>query len=488
MVLIAEKIPELMQISKTGMLEREIDGAIKTSMNTPDPNVLFLNGSWIKVVPANQNARSKRCNVLVLDEFRMIDTDIYKNVLRRFLAVSRQPGYLNKEEYKNNKDIMERNQEIFLSSCYFKFNWSYSRYKTFINSMMDGRKYFVCGFPYQVAIKEGLTNPEQLMDELREDDIDEIGWEMEMNCMFYGESEKAFFKTEELNKIRTLKKAIFPKDYYNILKDKKHTYIEKEPDEIRCLSCDISMIGDKANDASIYSLMQLTPLYRKINNESVLVGYKRKFSYMESYNGGHTESQAIRIRQLYDDLDCDYIVLDRLGNGIGVYDSLCKKLYDSERDVEYKAFCSMNEEKMKERCPEINAEERIYTMCASLEINSSIALSFKDDIKKNKIELLVNKNECTEILENIKGYHSLPAELQVKFITVYRQFDVLVNEMVLLEGERQENGQIKIKEKRSERKDRYSSISYGNAFADVLEKELLRPNNDCKNAKAFCFI
>lgn len=491
MTLIAEKIPELMQISKTGMLEREIDGDIKTSMNTPDPNVVFLNGSWIKVVPANQNARSKRCNVLILDEFRMIDPDIYKNVLRRFLAVSRQPGYLRNDNYKNRPDLMERNQEIFLSSCYFKFNWSYSRYKTFINSMMDGRKYFVCGFPYQVAIKEGLTNPEQLMDELREDDIDEIGWEMEMNAMFYGESEKAFFKTEELNKIRISKQAIFPKDYYDFIKDKKHHYIGKEANEIRCLCCDISMINDKANDASIYTLMQLTPLYRKINNENVLSGYKRKFLYMESYSGGHTELQAIRIRQLYEDLDCDYIVLDRQGNGIGVYDSLCKNLYDAERGVEYKAFCSMNEDKLKERCLVINAEEKIYTMSATAEINSNIALSFKDDIKKGKVEFLISKNDSDEIFENIKDFQKLPIETKMKFLIVYKQFDVLVNEMVLLEGERQDNGQIRVKEKRSERKDRYTSVSYGNSFADVLEKELLSNDNtqiDWSNAPKFSSV
>ena len=175
MKIVTEKIPELINMSKTGMLKREIKGSIRTSMNTDDPNVEFMNGSWIKVVAANQGARSARANLLILDEFRMIDPSIYRNVLRRFLAASRQPRYLDKDEYKNKQEYLERNKEIFLTSAYYKFNWSYERFKVFLKAMKEGRKYFVAGFPYQIAIKENLTNKEQLIDELSEDDIDEVG-------------------------------------------------------------------------------------------------------------------------------------------------------------------------------------------------------------------------------------------------------------------------------------------------------------------------
>lgn len=478
MVLVSEKIPELMQFSKTGMIEREIDGSIKTSLNTPDPNVVFLNGSWIKVVPANQNARSKRANLLVLDEFRMIDFSVYKNVLRRFLAVSRQPGFLTKPEYKNRTDLRERNQEIYLSSAWYKFNWSFSRFTIHLKSMIKGKKYFVCGLPYQIAIRENLVNKDQLMDELREDDIDEIGWEMEMNCMFFGESEKAFFKTEELEQVRGISKPVYPKYMYELIKSKKFSAPIRKSDEIRVLCVDIAMIGDKANDASIFSLMQLFP-YKKKTSGSVeeIVGYKRYFSYMESMLGGHTELQAIKIRQLMNDLDCDYLVLDRMGNGIGVYDALCKNMYDTERDEDYDAIQSMNDDKLKERCQVPNAKEIIFTMAGTSELNSEIAISLKDNIRKKKVKLLIGKNDSNDILNNIKGFHDLTMESQVDLMQPYKQYDMLVNEMVLLEGERKDNGIIKLKEQKNERKDRYSSISYGNYFANVLEKDLIKVND-----------
>ena len=44
-------------------------------------------------------------------------------------------------------------------------------------------------------------------------------------------------------------------------------------------------------------------------------GYKRQYSYIESNQIGDTTKQAIRIRQLYEDYDADYIVLDCRNGG-----------------------------------------------------------------------------------------------------------------------------------------------------------------------------
>ena len=46
----------------------------------------FHNGSWIKVVTASDSGRGNPANVLVLDEFRMLDKDTINTVLKRFLG------------------------------------------------------------------------------------------------------------------------------------------------------------------------------------------------------------------------------------------------------------------------------------------------------------------------------------------------------------------------------------------------------------------
>lgn len=55
----------------------------------------FANGSWIRVVTASDSGRGSRANILLVDEFRMVDLDTINTVLRRFLTAPRQPNYLN---------------------------------------------------------------------------------------------------------------------------------------------------------------------------------------------------------------------------------------------------------------------------------------------------------------------------------------------------------------------------------------------------------
>lgn len=470
MNLISEKIPELMQLSKTSNLKREIKGEIRTAMNSPDPNVEFINGSWIKAVASNQNARSKRANLLILDEFRMIDQNIYKNVLRRFLAVSRQPGYLDNEKYKHDKRYQERNQEIFLTSAYYKNNWSYTRFKIFVKNMLQGKKYFVCGLPYQFAIKEGLANREQLIDELQEDDIDVTGWEMEMNCMFVGESEKAYYKFDSLNNIRKLTRPLYNPNIYNEIKDKSLKYLKKVDGEIRLISCDIAVMGGTANDASIYSVVSLIPK----NKNSY---YKRNLLYMEAVNGMHTELQAIRIRQMMKDFEGDYIVIDTQSGGIGVFDQLVKKLIDRERGCEYEALSCINNEEMASRCLEGDAEKKIYSIKASGNFNSDISVKFKDDIDSGKVALLINELDAKEFIRNISGYDKLTEKMKVELLQPYLQTTFLVNEMINLSNISEDSGMVRLKEPRSGRKDRFSSVVYANYIANELEKDLIRESS-----------
>ncbi|MGL5766373.1 MAG: terminase large subunit domain-containing protein, partial [Sarcina sp.] len=90
-------------------LRKEIK-EIKTSAN--ECSVEFWNGSTIKVLTANDNARSKRSNILITDEYRMVDKDIINGVLIPTLTAPRQPGYLQNEKYKH---LQEENKQIEMS-------------------------------------------------------------------------------------------------------------------------------------------------------------------------------------------------------------------------------------------------------------------------------------------------------------------------------------------------------------------------------------
>lgn len=112
---VIEKINDMMGNSPN--LRREIRD-ISTGIN--DAGVDFHNGSWIKVVASTDGARGKRANLLIIDEFRMVDLDIINTVLRKFNSSPRQPGFLRKAKYKDNEKYLERNKEIYLSSAWYK--------------------------------------------------------------------------------------------------------------------------------------------------------------------------------------------------------------------------------------------------------------------------------------------------------------------------------------------------------------------------------
>jgi hypothetical protein len=405
----------------------------------------------------------------------MISPEIYKAVLRPFLAVNRQPGYRNKPEYANYP--LERNQEIFLSSCYFKSNWAYDRYKVFRNAMKQGKQYGVYPFPYQMAIKAGLKDKRQVIDELTEEDFDPISWTMEQDAMFYGQAANAWFDYEKIDKIRNVNYPVYPSSYYELLKDKKFVQPEKKAysingkmvHEIRLLCVDIATMAGRENDASAYILLSLIPDAR---------GYIRKVSYIENLEGGHTVLQTLRIRQLFEELNCDYIVLDREHAGIAIYDNLSLPFYDKETGKEYPPMVSMNEDDIRARCEYDDALETIYTVHGTEAFNDEIARNLRDMIIRRRIQMLGDSEDMMSYLNQFQEYSSADPQTKALLESPYMETRLLINEMILLEGDFSDKGTLKLKTVGKNRKDRYSALAYGNYFAKLLEEQALKPSRE----------
>ena len=51
--------------------------------------------------------------------------------------------------------------------------------------MISGKSYFVCGLPYQLAIKESLLMKDQVLDEMSEDDFDATAFPWRWNAYFW---------------------------------------------------------------------------------------------------------------------------------------------------------------------------------------------------------------------------------------------------------------------------------------------------------------
>lgn len=446
------------------LLQREIKSV---DVGLQKPAIKFHNGSIIRVVAATDSARSLRANLILVDEFRMVKKEIVDTVLKKFLTSPRNPGYMDKEEYKDLDP--EENKQMYLSSAWYKNHWSYDLVRAYFSKMIKGAPYFVAHVPYQVGLRERIYTKSYIHNEMTEDTFNEISWMMEMEAKWFGESEKAYFKFADLESNRKEPVAFYPQETLMLTND-AISNPKKEKSEIRILGVDIAMIGGQDNDASAFSVLQLKP-----NGKN----YERNVVYLETLEGSHSESQAIRIRQLMSDFDIDYVAFDIRGVGIGVLDSLMSQLFDEERGEKYEPITLINDEqfpKYAERCTYHDAKKQIFAISATKELNMVFAGSFSDRLKSGHINMLIKEQNAVEKLQRNRKlkFSSLDPRVKAELLLPFAQIELLTNEMLNLETIRDDNGLFKLVEQGKMRKDRYTSVSYANYYADILERQNLR--------------
>lgn len=274
----------------------------RTSTGINECGIWFKNGSWIQVRVAGESARGARSNIIIIDESRMVSQKIYDTIIRPMNAVSRQPGYLRKPEYKH---MQEMNKEIFMSSAWYKSSEMYEKVKAYVaNSLDDSKKYFICDLPYELSIAEGLLMRESIENEMSEETFSDITFMMEREGLFYGSSEDALFNYNILSERRTIQDALRPLDYY---KETATAIPKKQANEIRILSLDIALMSSKKNknDASCFIINQCM----KTNDDT----YLSNISYVETQEGLVTEELGLLAMRYFYQYDCDYFAID--GNG-----------------------------------------------------------------------------------------------------------------------------------------------------------------------------
>ena len=478
-LVVSEKIKnELM--SQSPMLCREIK-SIKDNQN--DVIVYFRNGSTIKVLPSSENARGNRSTVTIYEENRMIDKFIIDSVISPF-AIIRPVPYLKYEEYA---DLVEEPTEVYISSAWYASHWMNTLIQDTYKAMLKGEKQCVIGLDYSVSLKHKIKTKHQILKDKRK--FDPITFRIEYNNEMIKENTSAFFTYKMFTDNQRNKKPLYPRFDVDVLSRRKNPYsVSKQQGEIRILSCDMAFAEGKHNDNSIFTCMRLIPESTTYTVQSeggtskeISQGYRKIVSYIESIQGGDITKQAIRIKQLYEDLSCDYVVLDTRNGGLACYDLLAKVMYDESRDKEYQPWVCINDDSIANRIKTIGALPVLFAINASQKLNSEIANEMRIALTNNMIDFLIPFNEAVEsTLTKIPEYMSaVDVDTQLFYEQPYLETQELINECVELTYERKEQtGLIVISEQGANRKDRYTSVSYGVHFASLLEQDLLSDNSD----------
>ena len=443
---------------RSAMLRTEIE---RTSTGQNDCGVWFKNGSFLVCRVANENARGARCNVLIIDESRLVPKNIIDDIFVPMLNAPRAPGYLSKPEYAH---LAEVGQKLFLSSAWYKQSELYSMLKGYtINMLKDDSRFFACDLPYQLSIASNIMMRETIENVMADPDFNDISFMMEYEGKFYGSGEDSLFKLDVLEGRRTLKECFHDLDYY---KSNNIKIPAKQFGEKRVLSVDIALLASRrhANDASCFVIEQLIP-----NGDS---GYISNIVYMETAEGLVTEELGLMTMRYFYQYDCDYLAIDANGVGQSVLDYVMADRYDALHGTTYGAIQTVDNPDLNERCKVKNAPKVIYAIKANAKSNNDMALALRAGLQNGNINLLVSENNIEDELSKIvKGYNKLPLQQQIRLKVPYLQTTFLIEELINLEHDIV-NGLVKVKERSGMRKDRYSALQYAYYVSQELTRKL----------------
>ena len=446
--------------------------------------VKFRNGSKITVFVANDNARGLRSNAICREEFRMIAKKVEDSVISPFQTVRNQP-YMLIPYYGENADLQEDPVDVYISSSWLDDgHLMWNIVDQAYTGMQKHNGSVLLAFDESITLKHHLKTMKQMIKEKKKQDP--ITWKIEFLNLRVKESLSSYFTYAMLMGRQKLQHVFYPRTTIDYKMGKRNKYaIPKIDNEIRVISNDIAFVAGDKNDNSVYSCIRGIPesvTYNTAGSDiEIKQGYRRQYPYMESNQIGDTTLQAIRIRQLFEDFNADFIVVDTRGGGLQTLYSLQKVLYDVERGVEYAPLKCMNVEEYANVCSDPNAPACIYAVNATQSLNSDIAIAFRKNLMENKIDFLVNFNTAKEeiLLNNPEYVNEIDVDVQMNFEKPFLETQAMISESAELQYEKMpQTNMIKIYEKGSNRKDRYTSCSYGSYFFDQLELDMMGHSSD----------
>ena len=294
----------------------------------------------------------------------------------------------------------ELNKTIYLSSAFFADHWSYEKCIDTFKSMLDPRRRnFICGFPYQLGLMEGILDQDEIIEEMLESDFNEVDFSMENEAIWYGNQGDTFFDFQSVSKNRKLRYPMLPAELSGLLKSDPLIRIPpKQPGEKRLLSADIALMASTKhrNDATAIHITQLLPT--KAGRYSV------SLVYTEVNEGMRTDDEALRIRRLFDEFDCDYLILDAQSIGLPIYDALAVDMSDPDTGDIYQALSCCNNQALADRCKVFGAPKVVWAIKADAAFNSQCAMLLREAFRNSRIRLLENEYDGEDNLREISGF------------------------------------------------------------------------------------
>lgn len=440
--------------------------------------ITFRGGSKIETCVSGEGSRGNRAQILVLDESRLMFKDDIQDNLRKFLTGKRTPLYLGKKKEYQKEIDKEHNTIVYLTSIGYKNEWSFRDFVANTEAMASGKlNYGTMSLPYQFGVECGIITEDFIESELSNSSDNISSFKREMEVVPGGITEHSLFDYNKLAKARKVHTPIYPLTQKlwvltggNI--KKSPYYVEKQPGELRVLTFDIAYAIGRRNDNSGISIIRLLE-----DGDH----YIKSISYLEVLNGWSINEQAIRIKEIFYDCECDYIVMDPGGSGgIAMLQMLGEKTFNVVRNIQYPGWRTYNgDSKFDDYVKDYMAEPVMYCMPSSASnIHYNLKIMMDKELERNNIFMLVSEREITDELNQKHEYlrlstgNSAEREEAMSIIQPYVNTSSLIDEAINAKLVQTRTGKYTINEGQG-RKDRIMSVLYGIYFiVMLLEKEL----------------
>lgn len=462
-------------------IQREIT---KITINENNRVVEFANNSTIKVVALSDNARGIRSTCIIREECNsMKRKDLLDAVIAPMRYVRPAP-FRNLPQYKH---LSEESKMISISSAGLKQNWWYTYTLQQIVISVFGDKTGIqskdstvfMAFDYLTSLEHGIKSPREIASERKS--IDAISFTTEYCNIPYGIDENAFFAYEDFDKARVLTQAFYPKRPEEVASGKQKYRMPKVPGEIRLVGVDLASSAARNSDNSSLVCARLIPKRGK--------GYERQIVYHEICNGVGAPAQALRIRQVMTDFEADTLVMDFRNLGNAIFNIMTDVIHDEVRGIDYPPITVAYHETIAHKYEEYiqqtinpSAIPCIYPIYGTADLNSKMAVVFRDKLKTNMIKLLAQPDEVEKDFAKEIGFKFYTDEVgdwggRPWLLAPFEQTTQLINEALSLTVY-VSGGNFRLVEPKRLTKDRIISLIYLNYYASLLDTELLKGLND----------
>lgn len=370
----------------------------------------------------------------------------------KILIVDEAPKASEQEVKKNATPVMNYTRDICLqhgfedfdsklisiTSACLKSNYFFKDFVDTLNDMRSGnKKAFACALSYESAVRVGITKQEFF--EERKKELPESVFESEYGSMFLGEEANSVFPYELTSSVRKLKRV-----EYEMPRGSKSWYV---------MSVDIATSSAKGSDNAVICVIKCT------DKDDGSIG--KQLVYIRSYNGRRLDYLAEEVRLTYVRFpNVKKIVFDQRGLGDSFPAFFDMPWVDPETGREYPAW-TLDDQPLR------SAEPMLHSFKATMSLNQELVTALRVALEQKSLTIPIDSHEID--IDDPEGKASLkPYEK-----AIYIEADALQVEMGNLVAKLSGGtGNITYDTaKKTQHKDRYSSLAMGVWYITQIEKE-----------------